>query len=304
MSIQADACRKAMKGFGTNESLLIQTICPLGPLEVSALKTAFHQRHHRDLAHDVESEVSGHFETTMLAILRGPLMQDVHSLGKALHGAGTDEVLLNDVLIGRSNADINAIKAAYHHHYRRSLEKDVADDLSLLTQRMFSMILAATRQEDSAPVIPQNVDADVAELHRATEGRPGADQLTVCSILTNRSDGQIRAIAHTYESKYRINIEQMLKREFSGHMELALIQMVRCGADRVMRDAVALEDTMAGVGTKDNLLVVRMVRIHWDRRHMHQVKAAYRQRYRTELGSRIRGETSGWYEKSLLALLE
>lgn len=302
--MQADACRKAMKGFGTNEALLVQTICPLGPLEVPALKAAFHQRHHRDLAHDVESEVSGHFETVLLAILRGPLMQDVHSLGKALHGAGTDEVLLNDVLIGRSNADINAIKAAYHHHYHRSLETDVHNDLSMLTQRMFSMILAATRQEDSAPVLPPNVDADVAELHRATEARAGADQLTVCSILTNRSDGQIRAIAHAYEAKYRIALEQMLKREFSGHMELALVQMVRCGADRVMRDAVALEETMAGMGTQDHMLIVRLVRCHWDRRHMQQVKAAYRQRYHNDLAHRIKGETSGWYEKSLLALVE
>ena len=87
-------------------------------------------------------------------------------------------------------------------------------------------------------------------------------------------------------------------------MEMALVQMVRIGADRIMRDAVALEDTMAGMGTQDNLLIVRLVRCHWDRRHMQQVKAAYRQRYKTELAVRIRGETSGWYEKSLLALVE
>ena len=304
MSVAANNCRKAMKGFGTDEALLIQSLCHLSPLEVPAVKAAFHQQHRRDLPNDVESETSGHFETCLLAILRGPLMQDVHALGRALHGAGTDEVLLNDVLIGRSNADMNAIKAAYHQHYHRSLENDVRGDLSAKTERMFMMILAATRQEDSAPVLPQNVDADVAEIHRATEGRSGTDQLTVCSILTNRSDGQIRAIAHAYEARYRIPLEQMLKREFTGHMEMALVQMVLCGVDRIMQDALALESTMAGMGTNDNLLIVRVVRMHWDRAHMHQVKNAYRQRYRQDLATRIKGETSGHYERALLAMIE
>ena len=293
-----------MKGLGTNEALLITTLSHLQPHEIPAIKASFHQRHHRDLAHDVESEVSGYFETCLLSILRGPLMQDVHCLAKALHGAGTNEILLNDVLIGRSNADMRAIKEAYQHTYHRSLEADVRGDLSAKTERMFMMILAATRQEDSAPVLPQNVDADVTELQKSTEGRPGADQLTVCSILTNRSDGQIRAIAQAYETKYRKSLESVLIREFSGHMEQALVRMIRCGADRAMGDAMLLEDAMAGAGTKDFLLVTRVVRLHWERSHLQNVKRAYRKRFGKELAGRVKGETSGYYEKCLLAMLE
>ena len=68
-----------------------------------------------------------------------------------------------------------------------------------------------------------------------------------------------------------------------------------------MHDAILLEDTMAGVGTKDHLLVNRVVRYHWDRNHMHQVKAAYRQRFGHDLAHRIRGEISGEYERLMLA---
>ena len=166
------------------------------------------------------------------------------------------------------------------------------------------MILQANRQEDSAPVVPQNIDADVAELHRATEARAGAEQLTVCSILTNRSDAQIRAIAHAYEKRFAIPLEKVIIKEFAGHMEQALVQMVRCGTDRAMRDAVLLEDTMRGMGTKDELLVFRTVRVHWDRAHLAQVKGAYRHRFGQELVHRVKGETSGWYEKSLVAMIE
>lgn len=304
LSQQADALRKAMKGFGTDENTLIQILARMPAVEIPVIKQTFHQRHSRNLEHDVEKEVSGHFETALLSILRGPLQQDVYCLHKAIHGAGTNETLLNDVLIGRSNADMRAIKAAYHQTYHRSLEQDVRQDLSAKTERMFMMILAGTRQEDSAPVLPQNVDADVQELQRATEARHGADQLTVCSILTNRSDGQIRAIALAYEAKYRIPLEKVLVKDFAGHMEQALVQIVRCGADRAMRDAMLLEDTMAGAGTQDNMLVYRVTALHWNRSHLAQVKGAYRHRYKQELGHRIRGETSGDYEKCLLAMIE
>ncbi|KAL9102411.1 MAG: hypothetical protein Q9163_002432 [Psora crenata] len=300
----ADILRKAMKGIGTNEGALIGILARMPAVEIPSLKQTYQQRHHRSLEADVEKEVSGNFELALLSILRGPLQQDVYCLNRALRGAGTNEDLLNDVLIGRSNADMRAIKEAYQRTYHRSLEQDVKEDLSAKTERMFLMLLAATRAEDSAPVIPQNVDADVNELHRATEARAGAEQLTVCSVLTSRSDAQIRAIAHTYEQKYCIPLEKVLIKEFSGHMEDALVQMVRCGTDRAMRDAIRLENTMKGPGTRDEMLVFRLTAMHWDRSHMAQVKGAYRHKYGKELATRIKSETSGYYEKCLLAMIE
>ena len=293
-----------MKGFGTNEGVLIRTLAHLPAVEIACLKSTYYQRHHRSLEKDIESETSGYFEECLLSILRGPLQEDVYALNKALKGAGTRESWLNDVLVGRSNADMHAIKHAYKATYNRDLEQDVRGDLSAKTERLFMMILSGTRQEDSAPVIPQAVDADVVELHRATEAKAGAEQLTVCSILSNRSDGHIRAIAQAYEAKYRRSLEKVIVSDFSGHMEKTLVDMVRCGTDRAMRDAQRLEECMKGPGTKDELLVARVVQMHWNSNHMMQVKGAYRVKYGRELVSRVRGETSGNYERCLVAMIE
>lgn len=86
-------------------------------------------------------------------------------------------------------------------------------------------------------------------------------------------------------------------------MELALLQQLRTGTDKAMRDAMLLEDAMSGAGTKDHLLVNRVVRVHWDRNHMQQVKGAYQHKYHKSLTSRIKGETSGDYEKLMVACL-
>ncbi|CZT41927.1 related to annexin XIV [Rhynchosporium secalis] len=299
----ADALRKAMKGIGTNEKALIAVLADKDPLQTAVLQRVYQERHTKNLINEVKSEVSGYFEDGLTAIIRGPLAQDVMLLLQATDGPGTKELVLNDVLLGRSNADMRAIKEAYTRTYRRSLEADIKADLSMKTERHFLMVLGATRNEESSPVIPQQIDQDVLEIYKATEGKMGTDELLVCQILTQRSNAQIAAIAHTYKQKYQRDLEVVIKKEFSGHMESALLYQLRTGVDKAMRDAVLLEETMSGIGTKDNLLVNRVIRAHWDRNHMNQVKGAYKARYRTDLARRIKGETSGDYERLMIACI-
>lgn len=87
-------------------------------------------------------------------------------------------------------------------------------------------------------------------------------------------------------------------------MKQALVQMVRAAVDPAMRDALRLEECMAGPGTKDEMLVARVVGMHWDRGRVGQVRGAYKARFQRELVGRVRGETSGDYEKLLVAMIE
>lgn len=292
-----------MKGFGTDEKALIRQLADKDPLQVNVLRQTYNQRFGRHMLNDVQGETSGYFEEGLCAIIRGPLQQDVVLLHSAMDGPGTKEQVLNDVLLGRSNADLRAIKDLYKKTYHTSLESAVKADLSMKTERHFLMVLAANRAEETAPVIPQQIDSDVMELYKATEGKVGTDELLVCNILSQRSDAQIRAIAYTYQQKFTRDLETVIKKEFSGHMEDALLHQLRTGTDKAMRDAILLEESMAGMGTKDQLLVNRVVRIHWDRNHMQQVKGAYQHRFHRSLSGRIKGETSGDYERLMLACL-
>ncbi|KAI8635111.1 hypothetical protein F5Y19DRAFT_59 [Xylariaceae sp. FL1651] len=297
----AQALRSAMKGFGTDEQTLIRVLANKDPLQIEAIKGAYFRSFSRSLEKDIASETSKWFQVGLLAIVRGPLLHDVHLLHSAVDGPGTKEKLLNDVLLGRSNADMKAIKGMYQHTFNRSLESDVKGDLSMKTERHFMIVLGACRAEDSAPVIPQAIDQDVMEIYRATEGKMGTDEMLVCSILSTRNDNQIRAINHSYEQKFRRRLEDVIKKEFSGHMQDALLFQLRNAVDKYMHAAALLEDAMAGLGTKDHLLVSRVVRYHWDRQTMENIKGAYKQRYKTSLATRIKGETSGDYERLMVA---
>jgi len=292
-----------MKGFGTDEKALIRVLCDKDPLQIEAIKSAFNRAFKRNLIQDLKSETSRWFEMGLVQLARGPLQADVNLLFEAMDGPGTKEVVLNDVLLSRSNADLKAIKAAYSQTFRRNLEDAVKGDLSMKTERHFMLVLAANRAEDSAPVDPRQVDEDVVQLYKATEGRMGTDEILVCSILTSRNNDQIRAIAHSYKQKFRKDLDDVIKSEFSGHMKDALLHQLRFAVDKYMHAAKQLEEAMAGLGTKDHLLVSRVIRFHWDKNTLANVKAAYQQKYRRSLAGRIKGETSGDYQRLMLACI-
>lgn len=136
---KAGQARAAMKGIGTDETALIKTLASLNPEQVVSVTNAY--RHvdkykSRDLMKDVHGETSGYFREGLEAIIRGPLEQDCFEVHRSIKGVGTKESAMNDVLLGRSNADMNAIKQQYQKMYGRSLESDVKGDLSMKVRNL------------------------------------------------------------------------------------------------------------------------------------------------------------------------
>lgn len=223
-------------------------------------------------------------------------------LHDAMKGAGTKEKVLNDVLLGRSNADVNAIKSRYGQTFGRDLVAAVKDELSFKTKRHFEIVLSAQRVEDSIQPAQADIDRDVDALYSATEGKLGTDEMRVCSILSTRNDEQIKAIAHAYKLRYARDLDTVIRKEFRGHMEEALLFQLNRALDKYKHQADLIEEAMKGAGTKDYLLVSRVVRSHWDKNNMEMVNKAYQQRY-GDLAKRIKGETSRDYQKLMLACI-
>ncbi|KAK7730352.1 hypothetical protein SLS53_009052 [Cytospora paraplurivora] len=301
----ANALRKAMKGFGTDEKALIREIADKDPYQIRAINDAYRTSHRRNLVPDIEGETSGWFRYGLVQLARGPLMADVYMLHESIDGPGTKELVINDVLLGRSNADINALKEAYKETFRRTLEADVQGDLSCKTKRHFEIVLGAKRAEDSAPVIGAEIERDVDALYGATEGKLGTDEIRVCSILSTRNDNQIRAIADAYHRRYARNLETVISSEFSGHMQKALLYQLRQGVNKSDHQLQLIRETMDGFGTKDYLLVSRVVRLHWDRGLLDMVKRRHVELNRGQtLGQRIKKDVrASDYQRLMIACI-
>ncbi|KAI5856732.1 Annexin [Durotheca rogersii] len=307
-SADAEAIRKAMKGMGCNEAELIRVFTAPkydNPWALAQLVDDYNKRFIRDLKKDIESETRGDLETALLALIRGPLEHDVRVLIKALDRIGTDEGALMDVLLCRSNADIRAITAEYKRIKGKELLIDIKNDVDDALFRLYSMVLSATRAEDSAPLVAVEIDQKVTELQRATEGTFGANVVSVVQIFTSSNAAQLRAISEAYQRKYHRSLEHVIEKEFRGDMEDALLYMLDSANDQARSDARRLETPLCSTPRKDRLFINRVVSLHWDRNRLDQAKAAYHMhsQLRASIRGTVRTLLSGDYENLILALL-
>merc|ERR1711935_732124 len=63
--------RKAMKGPGTDEEVLIELLCTRSNAAIEDIKKQYDAEHGRDLQDDVKSETRGDFEHLLVALLQG-----------------------------------------------------------------------------------------------------------------------------------------------------------------------------------------------------------------------------------------
>lgn len=296
--------RRATKGFGTDEKALIAVLAQKSPAHTLQLAERFEQLVGKSLIQVIEKETSKWFCFGLVGCASGPLNWDVALLHRAMEGLGTHEDLLTELLIGRSNGEMNELKYAYEKKYHKALQSAVQGELSMKTERMFNMALTARRDEEYAPIDPMKVQNDIRTLYSASSTRLGTDEITVCGLILSRSDNHLRAVAHGYVQLHRKTVPDMITSEFSGHMKQALLHAINGAINRAARDAVLLEDAMQGMGTKDERLTYRVVRLHWDKQHTAAVKSAYYQMFGKDLIQRVKGETSGDYERLLIACLQ
>ncbi|KAL2844169.1 hypothetical protein BJY01DRAFT_215223 [Aspergillus pseudoustus] len=289
-SKEAEALRKAMKGWGTDEAALIAVLAKPDPLQMALIRHTYTDRIGRNLEKDLKSELSGDLELILVSLAAGPLGQDIAYLREALSGIGTDEVAINDVLIGRSNADLRAIKYGYVSKYSKALVDDIKSDLSGKTEKFFVMLLNAVRPERGAYFDQAAIDKVVHELHLATTAKTGTDEIGVAAVFLGASDAKLAAVAQAFEAKYHISLEKTIKDEFSGHLEKALLAILARSRDPLKFDVETLLAIVpVGGGAADiKRLIYWVVRLHWNPPHLKQVKEALVQRTGSDFGRRLK----------------
>jgi len=296
------ACKKlrdAMKGLGTDEDALISVLGKYPPIQMNQISIGYKANYGKSLESAVDSETSGNFGKLCIALSKSILDFDVYCLHDAIAGLGTDEDCLIEILVGRTNADIQAICKAYKEKYRNSLENDIRGDTSGYFRRLLVALIQGKRDETNNQY---DVKADVEALYRAGEGRMGTDESAFISILCGRSDVHLRQVFAQYQKKYSHSVEKAVKNEFSGDIKKALISLVKSITNRNEYIAEQFENSMKGLGTKDNKLIRLTVRYR-DPAIIKPIKDAYQTMYGKSLKKRIEGDTSGDYRKLLLTCI-
>lgn len=141
-----------------------------------------------------------------------------------------------------------------------------------------------------------NPNADSETLRKAMKGI-GCDKSKVIAVLCARSNSQRQEIATTFKTMYGKDLRKELEKELSGDFEDFILGLMDPPA---VYDAYHLRKAMAGLGTKESVLIEIMCsRTNGE---IAEIKRVYRQLYKQELEHDIIGDTSGHFQRLLVSL--
>ncbi|XP_023249391.1 annexin A5-like [Seriola lalandi dorsalis] len=293
----AEILHKAMKGFGTDEDVILMLLAARSNDQRQQIKAAYKKAYGKDLVSVLKSELGGLLESLIVALMTPPTSYDASQLHMALKGVGTDDEVLIEILASRTGEQIKEIIKVYKKEFGGKLEKDVCGDTSGDYQKLLVILLQGSREEG---VDEGKIEKDAKDLYAAGEGKFGTDEEKFITILGNRSAEHLRAVFDAYRKLSGSDIEDSIKGETTGNLENLLLAVVKCAKSVPEYFAEGLYKSMRRAGTDDDTLMRIMVsRSEAD---MLDIRASFKKMYGASLYSTIQEDTSGDYQKALLYL--
>uniref|UniRef100_A0A8C9YAE9 Annexin n=1 Tax=Sander lucioperca TaxID=283035 RepID=A0A8C9YAE9_SANLU len=255
----AQALRKAMKGFGTDEDAIIDIVAQRSNAQRQEIRQAFKSLLGRDLMKDLKSELSKNLERLIIGLMLTPAEFDAKMMRKAMEGAGTDEHSLIEILVTRSNEEILAMNAAYKNG-EFDTKKDI--HITFLFWKLFTLfnrLYSVQGAREEGPADEERASADAQELADACNAESDEMELKFMSILCTRSFPHLRKVFQEFVRCSNKDIEQVIRNEMSGDVKNAFCAIVRSVKNQPSYFADRLYKAMKGLGTDDRALIRIMV---------------------------------------------
>jgi len=131
--------RKAVKGLGTDEELLIDILCTRSPDEINAISDTYSKRYSKNMTKDIKDDTSDNFQLILVNLCEG-----TRSMGNDINGdtekfyeaamASKVNVFI-EMLTGFSRAYIDMINDKYNQLHGKSLQSVVGEKCSGNTKK-------------------------------------------------------------------------------------------------------------------------------------------------------------------------
>ena len=297
----AEALRKAMEGFGTDEAALIKICANRTNAQRQAIKHAYKSFYGRDLIADLKSELHGKFEDAMVALFTEPIEYDCDQLREAMKGIGTNEDTLIEIIVSRNPAQIKAIIQKYKEKYNRNLEEDIKKETSGTLRHLLISLLQGSRGINPNPNVNQ-MAMIAQEIYKAGEAKLGTDESVFNKYFCTLSPHELACMSQQYHKLTGHTILQAIDKEFHGDSKKALRTIVYATLSPSEYFATRVNDAIKGWGTKDHLLI--RILITRDEVDMPQIKQYYKQLYGKDMVQAVKNDISGDYQKLMIELCD
>jgi annexin A7/11 len=224
----AKCLRRAMRGPGTDEAVLIEILCTRTSSEIYEIVEAYKKEFKRNLEKDVVSETSGHFKRLLVSMCQGAReetatvdMEKAKREAQELYQAGekkwgTDESKFNQIIALRSFPQLRATFDEYIKISQRDIVNSIEREMSGDLKAGFLAVVKCARNR------PQYF---AEQLYKSMKGAGTADD-TLIRIVVSRSEVDMVEIKREFTAKYHKTLSKMIEGDTSGDYRRMLIAIV------------------------------------------------------------------------------
>ncbi|RAL43975.1 hypothetical protein DM860_014112 [Cuscuta australis] len=295
----SEQLRKAFAGWGTNEALIIQILAHRNAEQRKSIRDIYASTYNEDLLKDLDSELSSDFQRAVLLWTLEPAERDAYLVNEATKRLTSSNRVIMEIACTRSSHDLFKVRQKYHDRFKKSLEEDVAYHTFGDIRKLLVPLVSVFRYEgDEVNMTLARKEANI--LHEKISEKAYSDE-ELLRILTTRSKAQLNATLNHYNDHFGNPINKDLKADPKDEYLALLRAAIKCMTYPEKYFEKVLRMAIKGLGT-DEWALTRVVttRAEVD---MESIKNEYHKRNSIPLERAIAGDTSGDYERMLLALI-
>ncbi|XP_064624470.1 annexin A5-like [Lineus longissimus] len=222
---------QAIKNLGTDDQRLIDIICTASNDKILKMKEVYRELYGVDLAADIDSDTSGHFQRILLTQLvgnRDDCTQHYHKKSKEdaqkLYDVGegrfgTEEDVFNHILGSRSYAHLRHIFYYYKKISGDEIETAIEGETSSSLQKALLAIVKIVKDRPAY---------FAEQIYNSMKGL-GTDDDSLISLIVSHSEIDMVQIKKAFLTKYNTFMESMIKDDCSGDYCDLLLAVI--GAD-------------------------------------------------------------------------
>lgn len=297
-----DAARieTAIKTKGVDEQTIIDVLTKRTYAQRRDIAFAYERRAKKDMISALKGALSGSLETVILGLMKSTAQYDASEIRGSIKGLGTDEETLIEILCSRSNDELVEIKKVYKELFKKDLEKDVAGDTSGNFAKLLLALVQTKREEPSAMVDYEKIDADARALYDAGVKIRGTDVVTWISIMSERSVPHLQKVFQRYKSYSPYDMQESIVKEVKGDLQKSFLALVQCFENKQLYFANRLHEAMKSKGAKEK--VVTRIIVSRCEVDLKKICSEYKTTFGQSLKKTVMEHTKGDYQKVLLGL--
>lgn len=220
--------RHAMKGAGTDESVLIEILATRSNADIKAIKAAYQTEFSRSLEDDIQSDTAGNFRHLLVSLCNAAREENPQvDKGRAKKDAqdildagekhwGTDESIFNLVLCTRSFPQLRATFEAYREISGLGILDSIKRETSGALQEGFLAIVNFVW--DSNYYFAES-------LYNSMKGG-GTNDSALIRLIVTRSEVDLKHVATTFHKVYGKYLQDFIREDCGGDYRKLLIALL------------------------------------------------------------------------------